>query len=107
MDATRPEAALHHLESATFAENYIALVHTNIAEEDVAVAVGSVVVAQHGEHALNGDSRSIGRNSKDGLLLVSVRVVWIGFAHDEEDFGASVTSAAGPPFLVILDEYMV
>ena len=65
----------------------------------MAVAVGGVVVAEDGEHAVDGDARGGVGDEDDGLLLVFVGVVGGGLAEDDVDFAAGVADAGGPPFL--------
>ncbi|KAI6851685.1 acyl-CoA dehydrogenase NM domain-like protein [Hortaea werneckii] len=69
----------------------------HVVEDDVAVAVRSVVEAVDGQHALNGDARGVGRDEHDGLLLVDVGVVRIALAHDHVDLAARVTGTGRPP----------
>ena len=53
MDAARPEAALRDLEAAAFAEQHVLDRHLHILEQDLAVAVRRVVIAEHRQHALD------------------------------------------------------
>lgn len=99
VDPSRAEATLDDLEAAALAEDEVAGRHADILERDVAVAVGRVVVAVDGHHAVDGDAGRVGRHEDDGLLLVGVLVGGIRLAHDDVDVAPGVACAAGPPFL--------
>ena len=79
------------LETTALAKNNVIQWHTDVLEEDVAVAVRGVVVAKDTEHAVDGDSRGVCRNEDDALLLVWAGVVWVGLAHCDVDLAARVT----------------
>jgi hypothetical protein len=42
---------------------------------------------------VDGDARDVVRDEDDGLLLVFVRVVGVGFAEDDVDLAAGVANA--------------
>lgn len=75
MDPSGTHAALHYFEAATLAENDVGCWDSDVLEDEVRVAVGSVVVAVYGEHALDFNAGGIGWNNDDGLLLVFVWMV--------------------------------
>ena len=99
VDAARAETALDDFEAATFAQDDAGDGDAHVAEGDVAMAVGGVVIAVDVQHALDRDAGSIGGDQNHGLLAVGVAVGRVGFAHDQVDLATGVTGARGPPFL--------
>ncbi len=59
------KTALDDLEASSFAEDHIALVHSDIVERDVAMAVRGVVKAHDGKHAVDGDAWGVGGDEDD------------------------------------------
>ena len=82
---------MNDLETSTFAEDHVALVHADVFEGDVPVTVRSVVKADDRKHSVDGDTWSVGRYEDDRLLSVDVLVGWVGFGHDNVDLAATVT----------------
>jgi len=99
VDASRSQTPLDDLETTALAKNHVASRHAYVVECDVAVAVGGVVVAEDGEHAVDGDARGVVRHENHGLLPILVRVVGIGLSEDDVDLAAGVANARRPPFL--------
>lgn len=60
VDTAGAETTLDDLEAAAFAQDHVGDWHSHVLECDVAVAMGSIVVAVDGEHALHGHSRGVG-----------------------------------------------
>lgn len=56
VDAPRSQSALDNLKAPALAEHQVLGRHAHILKGDVTVAVGSVVVAVHLEHPLDGDA---------------------------------------------------
>lgn len=100
VDAAGAQAALDDFEAAAFAQDHAGGGDADIVEADVAVAVGGVVVAVDGQHAVDGDAGGVGGDEEDGLLAVGVAVGGVSLAHDQVDGAAGVTGAGGPPFLI-------
>jgi hypothetical protein len=63
------------------------------------VAVGRVVVAIDGEHAVDRDSRGISRDQDDRLLPVRILAIRVRLAHDDVQLTPWVARTRGPPFL--------
>lgn len=80
VNSSRTHAALHYLEAAAVSKNNVGCWNSYVFEDEVRVAVGSVVVAVYREHALDFDSRCVGWHDDDRLLLVFVWVVGVGLA---------------------------
>lgn len=93
------QTALDDFEAAALAEDHVGGRDAHVVEGDVAVAVGGIVVAEDGEHAVYGDAGGVVGDEDDGLLLVFVGVIGVGFAEDDVDFAAGVADAGGPPLL--------
>ena len=99
MNPPRTQSSLNNLEPASGAKDHVSVGNAHVFECDVPMPVRGVVVAEDGEHALDGDAgRACGHNHH-GLLAVGVFVAGVGFAHDDVDFAAGVAGAGGPPFL--------
>ena len=64
------------------------------------VTVRGVIISIDGQHTCNGDTRRVRWYQNDGLLLVSVRVLGIGYSEDNVQFAVVITGATDPPFLV-------
>lgn len=62
MYPTGTETALDDLEASSLTEHHVRSWNTDVVENDVCVAVGSVVVAVDRQHALDGDSFYARRN---------------------------------------------
>ena len=99
MDPSGPQTALDDFETPAGAEHHVGFVDADVGEGDLAVAVGGVVEAEDGEHAVDGDAGGGGVDKDDGLLAVGVGVGGVGFAHGDVDVAAGVAGAGGPPFL--------
>lgn len=63
------------------------------------VAVWRVIVAEDGQHALDGNAGSAGGNGDDRLLQVLILVLGVRLAHYNVDLAPWVSGTAGPPFL--------
>ena len=61
------------------------------------MAVRRVVVAEDGEHFLDRDALAVERHQDLRLLLV-LRSLRVGLAHQDCDLAARVADARGPPF---------
>ncbi len=104
VDPSRAQTSLHDFVTSALAQdNGFVRAHSHVLERDVSVTVRRVVVPVHAEHAVHGNSRRVGRHEQHALLLVLVRVGWVGLAHDNEDFAAVVAGARGPPFAPVQD----
>ena len=68
-----PEPALRDLEARALAQQHVGGGHAHVLEEDLAVAVGRVVVAEHGQHADDLDAGRVARDQDHRLLLVAGR----------------------------------
>jgi len=93
VDTAGSKTALDDLETTASAEDHAAIWYANIVEADVAVTVRGVVVAEHGQHTVDGDTGGVGGDEHDGLLFVRVGVCGIGFAHYDVDLAALVAGA--------------
>lgn len=80
VNSSRTHATLHYLEAAAVSKNNVRCWNSHILEDEVGVAMGSVVVAVYREHALDFDSRRVGWHDDNRLLLVFVWVVGVGLA---------------------------
>lgn len=99
VDASGAQTALDDFETAAFAQDHAGNGHAHVVKRDVAVAVGGVVVAVHGQHPLDLDTGGVGWHQDHGLLAVGVFVGWVRFAHDQVDRASWVSCARRPPFL--------
>ena len=102
MDAARTEAALRDLETAAFAEQDVFFRHANVFQKHLGVAVRRVVKAEHRQHLLHLDAGSIERHQDLRLLLV-LRRLRIGLAHQDRDLAAGIADARRPPFAAVDD----
>ena len=73
MDAARAEPSLRDLEAAAFAEQHVRRRHAHVLERDLRVPVRRIVVAEHRQHAADGDARRVHRHEDHRLLLVPRR----------------------------------
>ncbi|MNX90551.1 hypothetical protein D3C86_1226060 [compost metagenome] len=69
------------------------------------MAVRRIVIAEHGQEALDRDARGVRRHDDHRLLLVAARI-GIGLAHHDVDLAAGVAGARRPP-LGAVDHVMV
>jgi hypothetical protein len=93
VDAPGTQSPLDDLEALAFAEDHVGGGDAHVGEGDVAVAVGRVVEAHHGQHAVDGYAGGVAADEDDGLLLVFVLIVGVGLAEDDEDLAARVANA--------------
>jgi hypothetical protein len=93
VDTARSKTALDNLETAALTENHVRDGDADVVENDVAVAVRSVIVTIDVQHAFHGDTREAGGYEDHGLLAVGVLVVGVGLAHDKINLAAGVTGA--------------
>ena len=101
VDAAGTQTALHDLVPSSLAQNEPVKRDFDVREGDVAVAVGRVIVAVHGQHAVDFYPGRVAWDQHHGLLHVFVWMVWVGLAHDDEDLTSVVAGAAGPPFRAV------
>ena len=100
VDAARPEPALGDFEAAPFAQQQIRRRHPHVVEQNFAMAVRGVVVAEHRQRAHHGDAGRICRHQDHRLLGMAGRQ-WIGFSHHDVDLAARVAGAGDPPFVAV------
>src|SRR5262245_39616023 len=100
MDPARTQPPLRDLESATLTQQQICRRHANVFEENLRVAVRRVIVAEHGEHALDRHAGRIHRDHDHRLLLV-FRRCGIGLTHEDRDLASRITCARDPPLAAI------
>lgn len=88
---------LTHLEAFAPSQNEIAQRHTDIVVDNLAVALGSIVVPEnlHGTNDLH--TRRVRRHNDHTLLVVLVRVVRVALAEHEVYRTPWVTGTADPP----------
>ena len=77
MNSARAETALHDLKATPLAKTHVTRGYANVIEGDVAMSMRGIVKTHDGEHAGDGDARSVGRDEDNGLLLVHIGVVGI------------------------------
>jgi len=59
VDATWSETSLDDFKATALSKDHVALVHTDIREGDVTVAVGRIIKAHDRKHAVDGNTRSV------------------------------------------------
>jgi len=74
VDTAWSQTALDDLEATAGAQNHTAIWYTDVVKTDVAVTVRGVVIAEHGQHAVDGDTGGVRWYEHDGLLAVGVGV---------------------------------
>ena len=101
MDPPRPQTPLYDFKAAALTEDDVRCRHAHIFKLDVCVAVRSVVVAEHRQHALDGYAGGVGGNKDDGLLAVGAWLDTLFFifrgscpAHDNVELAAGIAGAA-------------
>lgn len=99
VDTARAKSTLDDFESSSLAEDKVARRDADVLESDVAMSMGSIVVAIHRKHPVDGDALGGPGDQDDRLLLVHVLVVRIALPHDDIDSTARITRATRPPFL--------
>lgn len=77
VNTTRTETTLDDFETTARTKDHGILGHSDVLECNVTVTVRSIVVAEDGEHALDGDAGRVCGNDHHGLLLVHVLVVGV------------------------------
>ncbi len=92
-----PKPTLRDLEAAPFAQQHVGCGHAYVFEQHFARPVRHTVVTEHGQRTLHIDSRRIARHQNHRLLLVPVRIVRIGLAHEDENLAARIDRAGGIP----------
>src|SRR5207245_9708583 len=102
-DAARTQAALGDLEGATLAQQDVRGRYADVLEDHFAVAVGRVVVTEYGQHAEHLDARRVAGHQDHRLLLVAIRVLRVGLAHEDENLAARVADARAPPLVAVDD----
>ena len=70
VDAAGSEARLRDLEAAAFAEQQVPDRHPHVLEQDFAVAVRRVVIAEHRQHAQDLHAGRVDRHQDLRLLFV-------------------------------------
>ena len=90
VDAAGAKPTLDDFEAAALAENHVGGGDAYVGEADMAVAVGGVVEAHDGKHAVDGYPGGGKGDKNDGLLLVFVWVVGVRLSEDDEDLAAGV-----------------
>jgi len=98
MDPAGPQPRLRDLEATSFAEQDVRDRDAHVVEVDLAMAVGRVVVAEHGERSDHRDPGGVAWDQHHGLLTVTVGVRRVGLPHEDEDLAAWVQRARRPPF---------
>jgi hypothetical protein len=102
MDPARAETALRDLEAAAFAEQNVFLRHANVFQQHLGMAMRRVVKAEHRQHLLHLDAGGVERHQYLRLLLV-LRRLRIGLAHQDRDLAAGIADARRPPFAAVDD----
>jgi hypothetical protein len=74
----------------------------DVLELDLGVAVRSVVITEHAEHAHDVDARRLARHEDHRLLQVARRLR-VGLAHEDEDLAARVARTGRPPLAPVDD----
>jgi len=77
MDTAGPEASLNDLEALTLAEHNAVQRDADVLEDDVAVTVRRIIISKDTKHTVNRDTRCVGWNQHDRLLLVHTLVVGV------------------------------
>ena len=103
MDASRTEPALRNLEAAAFAEQYVRDRNLDVLEQNFAVPVGRMVVAEDRQPAHDLDAWRVAGDENHRLLPVPFRILRIGLAHDDKELASPVGSSGGPPFAAVDD----
>ena len=99
MDPARAHTSLHDLESPTLAQHDVLCWYAYVFENQVCVAMRSVIVAVNRKHTLDCYTWGICRNDNDGLLFVLVGMVGIGLSQDDINFATRIACTGYPPFL--------
>jgi hypothetical protein len=77
MQTTWPHPSLHDLEATTFSQDDLRPRNSDIVEENFAVTLRCVVVAEHGQRSLDSDPWGICWNEDDAVPFALVGVLWI------------------------------
>src|ERR1700678_3222392 len=100
VDAAGTEAVLRNFEAAALAEQNILRRYAYIDEIDLRMAVGRMIVAEHGQLAQPLDARRVHRHEDHRLLAVKRRSR-VGLAHEYQDFAAWISGAGRPPLAAV------
>ena len=106
VNTPRAKAALGNLKPPALTQNHIRGRHPHVFELDLGVTVGGIVVAEHGQHPQDIHAGRIARDQDLGLLEVTVRIIGVGLAHEDENLAARVAHARGPPFAAVDDVFI-
>ena len=106
MDAARAKPPLGDLEASAFTQQDVGGGHAHVLEQHLAMAVRCIVIAEHRQHPLHGHALGIARHQDHGLLLVAVRVVRVGLAHQDQHLAARIADAGGPPLATVDDIFV-
>ena len=92
MDTTRAKPPLGDLETAPLALQNVIRRHPHIFEQHLAVAVGGIVIAENVHHFLHRDARCVTGHDDHGLLAVTVGIVRVRLAYQDQHFTARESS---------------
>ena len=100
VDAAGTEAALRNFEAAALTEQNILRRYAHIDEIDLRMAVGRMIVAEHGQLTQPPDAGRVHRHEDHRLLAVKRRGR-VGLTHEYQDFAAWISGAGGPPLAAV------
>ena len=96
VDAAGSEAALRDLETTSLSQQHVLERHADVLEEDLHVALGSVVLAEGQHRPQQGDAWRVHRHEQLRLLLVD-RTIRPGLTHEDHDLAVQRARARAPP----------
>jgi hypothetical protein len=108
VDTAGAETSLEHLEAtakvARATGNGLLKVEDDVLVDDLAVALGGVVVAKDLHGADNLDTGGLGVDEEDRVALVPGRVSGVSLGDDNVDGATGVTGTRDPPLVAVEDE---
>ena len=97
MDTTWPESSLNNLETSALSKNHIRRWHAHVLKRNVSMSMRCVVVSEHAQRPLDGNSGGIGRHENDRLLPVHILIPRVRLAHNNINPAPLIRRARRPP----------
>ena len=89
MNAAGTEPPLRDLEPPALAEQQVARGDTHVLQQHLGVTVRRIVEAEHRQQLFDGDAGRVERH-QDLRLLLMLRRIEIGLAHQDRDLAAGI-----------------
>src|SRR5260370_15737075 len=100
MYASRSKARLGNRKTTAFFSQQIVHRDSNVFEKHLAMTF-VIYISHDWKATLNRHSRCVFRDKNHALLPISIRRIWFGLAHHNENFTAFAGCSRNPPFAAI------